>query len=554
MAFKIRFLTHFALFLLLVTFIGCASMPADSMIHQSINNNDAESAKKAILSTKNIDVYDKYGRTALHLAVLRNNKAIVESLINNKAAVNRKTIYGHTALSLSMRHDDLQIANLLLDAGAKINTENAVSSALIESIKFYRMDMSKKLLKAGADIHFIDKRNATAVYYAAFLGQSDLLQEFISRGAHLNIRAVDGMSPIHAAAFQENKEVVEMLLLNGAKVYPIMDKNKEKGSYSTAMLYYYVAEKYESNGQLREALSVYKDALKHNDASASLYRGCVRTMNWTAIGKGLAMIGAFAGGASFGHIVMPIPVATKGTTPVALNFFSEDTQYTVSGYSSLKKTHAEYFEIKIKKESQSSTDVDQPAFKSDTKNPNQHFSTILQNIYSGLSKKCTLQSKNCSDKIERISNSFHKASPNGDNNEKLLSLKALTSIKDDDSEMVNLYIYRRFRIVGNAAIMSFFIDDGYYCKLKCNRYAVKKVKAGKHDIKVGYDIRFHIDPDNFIHKTIDIEKGSKDRYVRLIIGTDSPVSIVSKEVAEKEMREEGYLTHLDETMKDKIYQ
>jgi hypothetical protein len=550
MAFRKKPIFPILTLIVLLTFLmSCASGPKNTRLHKSIIQNDNESARKAALSTKNINEYDKYGRTALHLAVLKNNKELTEFLITNGADINNITYYGHTPLSLSMRHDDLDITKILIDAGAEINTENSASSPLIEAIKFNRINIAKKLMVNGADINASDKNYATALYYAASLGLNDLLQELIDRGANLNTKTNEGMSPIHAAAFNENKDIVRTLLAKGAKIYPI-EKN-EKGRYSTAMLYLYVSEIFESNDQQEEASLAYKKALKYNELTTKHFRDRDGEIKWKGIKQGLTFLAGFVGFASVGVMMIPVP-AIPGKTDIAkFNFYSEDTNYLVSGYSSLNKTHPEYFEIKKKELPANAADPSGEDTDTDTNNPYKDFSTIKRQIYRGLSEKCALQAKQCSKKIDHLSNDSKKELASDINNEILSSLKELESIDNkSDEQLVNLYIYRKYRFVGSAAVANFFIDNCYYSDLKCNKYLIKKVKSGTHHIKLAYHIP-HVDHIKFYDtKTIKIENGRKNYYVQMSFGKEDTMSVVTKETAEKEM---SAMT-LTETMQKKIFE
>jgi ankyrin repeat protein len=523
---------------------SCSSSLKNTRLHRSIITNDNEAAKKAALSTKNIDEYDKFGRTALHLAVLKNNKELTKFLITKGADINRKTIYGNTPLSLSMRHDDLVITKIFMEAGAEINIENASSPPLIEAVKFNRIHITKKLMENGAELDAPDKNNATALYYAASLGLKDILQELIIRGADINTKTNHNMSPIHVAAFNEKKEIVRALMSKGAKIYQI--ENNEKGHYSTAMLYMYAAKIYESNNQLEEALSAYKKAQKHNKLIADLFRNREKELKWDEIKKGLSFLGTAFIIPPIGWIAYPFLMTNGDTTK--LNFYSEDTYHLVSGYSALNKTHPEYFEIEKEEPSTNSVVPSGDDSGAETNNPYNDLPIIKRQIYKGLSDKCTIQAKQCSSKVDYISNNSKKESVT-DNNEQLPRLVDLEAIVDNEG-IVNLYIYRKYKFVGNAAILYFFIDNNYYNELKCQEFIVTKIKPGEHRIKVAYNLMDGISIDRFQEKTIHLEKNCKDKYIELIFNKKNMIRLVSKEVAEKEMN----TMPLTEAMQKRIFE
>lgn len=61
--------------------MACGHHTKNTALHESIINDSNEEIKKIISEQKDLDVYNNLGRTSLHLAILRNNKEIVEELI-----------------------------------------------------------------------------------------------------------------------------------------------------------------------------------------------------------------------------------------------------------------------------------------------------------------------------------------------------------------------------------------------------------------------------------------------------------------------------------------
>ena len=62
--------------------------------------------------------------TALHFAVEKGNKKMVERLLESGANVSAQTINGNTPLHSLLRAEQRDIVKLLLDKGADINVKN----------------------------------------------------------------------------------------------------------------------------------------------------------------------------------------------------------------------------------------------------------------------------------------------------------------------------------------------------------------------------------------------------------------------------------------------
>ena len=128
----------------------------------------------------------------------RGQGAIVESLLDRGADVNKKAIRGWTAL-----HGAAQKGHL-----------NGIT----------------KLVSKGASIDMHERKNGqTALWLACFNGHLDVAQYLASEGADIEMADNNGFTPLHVACQQCHVHIAEYLLSRGA------DLNKEKHNGSTAL-------------------------------------------------------------------------------------------------------------------------------------------------------------------------------------------------------------------------------------------------------------------------------------------------------------------------------
>ena len=86
----------------------------------------------------------------------------------------------------------------------------------------------KQHLADGADVNAKDAGGGTPILDAAYSGQKEIVELLIENGADVNAKIVNakienandvnGMTPLHEAAFGGYKEIAELLIAKGADV------------------------------------------------------------------------------------------------------------------------------------------------------------------------------------------------------------------------------------------------------------------------------------------------------------------------------------------------
>jgi len=82
------------------------------------------------------------------------------------------------------------------------------------------------LIRKGAGVNEMSKRDQTPLHFAAFEGRDEIARLLIDVGAKVNIKDVDGMTPLHFAADNNQLEMTKILLKNGA----LINAKNENGS------------------------------------------------------------------------------------------------------------------------------------------------------------------------------------------------------------------------------------------------------------------------------------------------------------------------------------
>jgi ankyrin repeat protein len=153
-------------------------------------------------------------------AVQSQDKALLRSLVAQKADVNAASADGATALHWAVEYDDLEAVNLLLEAGARVDAADRYGlTPLFYAVTNGNSAVSERLLAAGANANATGQDGDTLLMIASRGRSVEVLQALLEKGAAVN--AVDGITqqtPLMWAVRANNVKAVKVLLDRGAAV------------------------------------------------------------------------------------------------------------------------------------------------------------------------------------------------------------------------------------------------------------------------------------------------------------------------------------------------
>lgn len=133
-------------------------------MYMAIAENDIMRINELLGLISNINKKDCKKRTFLYYA---KSKEAVKLLLRNGIDINSVDKYGYTALYMAIRKDNMMIAETLLDEGAGVNLQDNKGHSVIHmAFKKKNIPLVKTLLDADADVNLKDKHGRSYLHYA----------------------------------------------------------------------------------------------------------------------------------------------------------------------------------------------------------------------------------------------------------------------------------------------------------------------------------------------------------------------------------------------------
>ncbi len=209
-----------------------------------------EVAQVLIKRGADIDLADLHNATPLHGAVDTGHEKIVQLLLASGAAVDCIMDSGATPLSYACARGNSRLVNILLDANASVNLAGLPGNTpLHAAVNADAADVVELLLAHNAEIDRFDEAGNTPLHVAAKAGNKKLAERLLLAGASVDaalaaeiepsrrsivvgpkverniggertiitrLDVTSNMTPLHTAAEEGHKELVELLLEHNA--------------------------------------------------------------------------------------------------------------------------------------------------------------------------------------------------------------------------------------------------------------------------------------------------------------------------------------------------
>lgn len=198
-------------------------------IFQAMAINDIDTFRH-ILERKAwmLETKDSTGSTLLHIACTRSKYSFVKFLINQGADVMARDCFYSTPLHNAAYAGSLDIVEYLIAHGALIEAVDCFNSTpLYFACQAGNLDVICYLIQHGADINYADNFGRTPIQAAFECGELSVIKHFI-KNLHVNIeiKMLDGRSPLHLAALHGYTDVALYLIRKGANILSLDSEGK----------------------------------------------------------------------------------------------------------------------------------------------------------------------------------------------------------------------------------------------------------------------------------------------------------------------------------------
>ncbi len=157
---------------------------------------------------------DPSGTTLLMYAASNGNDALIDFLLRNRANVLKYNQYGDTALALAALRGYPAIVRRLLDAGADLTGPGW--SALHYAAFAGQLEVMRLLLARKLDLDRRAPNRQTALMLAARHGHRQVVELLIEADADMDLTDADGQSAMSLARKSGNTEIADYLKRQGA--------------------------------------------------------------------------------------------------------------------------------------------------------------------------------------------------------------------------------------------------------------------------------------------------------------------------------------------------
>ncbi|XP_059497240.1 B-cell lymphoma 3 protein-like isoform X2 [Stegostoma tigrinum] len=197
----------------------------DTPLHIAVVQEDRAMVEKLIhllqLGRKDLDIYNNLRQTPLHLAVITKQPTIISQLMANGASSTSLDRNGQTAAHLACEHSSLECLRALLAGGHErvdLEIRNYEGyTPLHVSVISYQKEIVEFLLDQGADIDAVDiKSGKTPLVHAVENNSIDMVTLLLQHGANVNLQTYSGNTALHCCSGRGFLEIVKVLLKNGA--------------------------------------------------------------------------------------------------------------------------------------------------------------------------------------------------------------------------------------------------------------------------------------------------------------------------------------------------
>lgn len=196
----------------------------------AIINHNTDMTRLLLEHNANANLGDNDGWTPLMIAIANNenkapkdNRDIIKLLIENKADISQPNDSGYTPMIICAMNGEMDIMKMLVEKNASVNEKDKEDiTVFAHAVMFAGRNLKSKeinlkyemidfLIEKGANIHYSNINNQSALFLAAHNGYLDMVKYCVEHGISYTQRDVNGISPMEQAYNRGHKDIANYL-------------------------------------------------------------------------------------------------------------------------------------------------------------------------------------------------------------------------------------------------------------------------------------------------------------------------------------------------------
>lgn len=199
------------------------TIPSDSQgatpLHYGAQSNNAETVGVFLSHPSVKDEPDLEGRTAFMWAAGKGSDDVIRTMLAlaPHIDINMADKYGGTALHVASLSGHVSTVKLLLEKGATVDSLDVMKhTPLFRACEMGYKDVILTLIKGSACVDLVDVDGHTALHWAALGGNAEVCQILMENGISPNVQDHAGRTPLQCAAYGGYITCMAVLMENNA--------------------------------------------------------------------------------------------------------------------------------------------------------------------------------------------------------------------------------------------------------------------------------------------------------------------------------------------------
>ncbi|KAI8829585.1 ankyrin repeat-containing domain protein [Chytriomyces cf. hyalinus JEL632] len=203
------------------------------LVHVAVWREDAAILKLLLDAGANVDAKGEFGRTPLLAAAAQRGVGIVSLLLDYNPDIKAVDANKSTALDLAAGSNTGEVCELLIKRGAPMETKNKIGyTPLFTAVSLLNMETTKVLVEHNADCTVIEPLKMQSIMHVAAGSEPTgegihVVKYLVEAGCDTGLKDIHGFTPIVWAIHEGHTEIAEYLVNLGVDLVEEMDNDTD---------------------------------------------------------------------------------------------------------------------------------------------------------------------------------------------------------------------------------------------------------------------------------------------------------------------------------------